>query len=205
MTSALGLDRTLLWPFVSIPRRRSTACSLASMSQRIPSERDATRHGLLLVVLGSKFGTGQDGDVAKHFRELEAWTRKNLEVGDVAWRWVNEDYDTADRVPFAGELAKAPGLYVATGFNAWGISNGTAAGILIAEQILGGSPDWAPVYDPMRKAPRKFNKGGDSHPRAQPRRHRARQRRSNESRPRQDRRMERGRRHTACYFGVVHS
>src|SRR5262245_32397698 len=120
------------------------------------------QHGLVLVVLGSKFGTGQEGDVAKYFRELEAWTRKNLEVGDVAWRWVNEDYETADRVPFAGELSEAPGLYIATGFNAWGISNGTAAGILIAEQILGGSPDWAPVYDPMRKVPRKFNKGGDS-------------------------------------------
>jgi glycine/D-amino acid oxidase-like deaminating enzyme len=120
------------------------------------------QHGLVLVVLGSKFGTGQEGDVAKYFRELEAWTRKNLEVGDVAWRWVNEDYETADRVPFAGEVSEAPGLYVATGFNAWGISNGTAAGILIAEQILGGLPDWAPVYDPMRKVPRKFNKGGDS-------------------------------------------
>jgi nitrite reductase/ring-hydroxylating ferredoxin subunit len=116
----------------------------------------------LLVVLGSKFGTGQEGDVAKHFRDLEAWTRQNLEVGDVAWRWVNEDYDTADRVPFAGELSEAPGLYVATGFNAWGISNGTAAGILIAQQILGKPPHWASIYDPMRKSPRKFNKGGDS-------------------------------------------
>jgi glycine/D-amino acid oxidase-like deaminating enzyme/nitrite reductase/ring-hydroxylating ferredoxin subunit len=118
--------------------------------------------GPLLVVLGSKFATGQEGDIAKHFRDLEAWTRQNLDVGDVAWRWVNEDYDTADRVPFAGALEKAPGLYIATGFNAWGISNGTAAGILIAEQILGESPDWASVYDPVRKVPRNFNKGGDS-------------------------------------------
>jgi glycine/D-amino acid oxidase-like deaminating enzyme/nitrite reductase/ring-hydroxylating ferredoxin subunit len=121
--------------------------------------------GLLLVVLGSKFGTGLEGDVAKHFRDLEAWTRRNLEVGDIAWRWVNEDYDTADRIPFVGALSQAPSLYIATGFNAWGISNGTAAGILVAQQILGKSPPWAPwasVYDPMRKVPRKFNKGGDS-------------------------------------------
>ena len=90
--------------------------------------------------LGSKFGTGQDGDVAMHLRELEAWTRKNLAVGNVAWRWVNEDYDTADRVPFAGELSEAPGLYVASGFNAWGISNGTAAGMLIAQQIVAEAP-----------------------------------------------------------------
>jgi nitrite reductase/ring-hydroxylating ferredoxin subunit len=118
--------------------------------------------GLLLVVLGSKFGTGLEGDVAKHFRDLEAWTRQNLNVGDAAWRWVNEDYETPDRVPFVGEVPQAPRLYIATGFNAWGISNGTAAGILIAQQILGEEPDWASIYDPVRKVPTKFNKGGDS-------------------------------------------
>jgi len=62
-------------------------------------------------------------------------------------------------VPFVGQEPKAPGLYIATGFNAWGISNGTAAGILIAKQILGEQPDWASVYDPARKASKNFNKG----------------------------------------------
>jgi glycine/D-amino acid oxidase-like deaminating enzyme/nitrite reductase/ring-hydroxylating ferredoxin subunit len=118
--------------------------------------------GPLLVVLGSKFATGLEGDIAKHFRALEAWTRRNLNVGAVAWRWVNEDYDTPDRIPYVGALPKAPGLYVATGFNAWGISAGTAAGILIAETILGRAPDWASIFDPVRKTPKGFNKGGDS-------------------------------------------
>ena len=118
--------------------------------------------GALLVVLGPKFGTGLEGDVAEHFRELEAWIRRNLKVGDVAWRWGNEDYETFDRLPLAGKVPQAQGLSIATGFNAWGISSGTAAGILIARQILGESPDWASVYDPTRKSLRKFNKGGDS-------------------------------------------
>jgi nitrite reductase/ring-hydroxylating ferredoxin subunit len=118
--------------------------------------------GMLLVVLGSKFGTGLEGNVAKHFRELEAWTRRNLQVGDAAWRWVNEDYDSPDRLPFIGASAQAPNLYVATGFNAWGISNGTAAGILVAQQILGKTPAWASIYDPDRRVPKEFNKGGES-------------------------------------------
>ena len=119
--------------------------------------------GLLLVVLGSKFGTGLEGNVAKHFRELEAWTRRNLpQVGAAAWRWVNEDYDSPDRLPFVGASSQAPNLYVATGFNAWGISNGTAAGILIAQQILGKSLAWASLYDPDRSVPKEFNKGGES-------------------------------------------
>jgi glycine/D-amino acid oxidase-like deaminating enzyme/nitrite reductase/ring-hydroxylating ferredoxin subunit len=66
------------------------------------------------------------------------------------------------RAANVGEVPQAPSLYIATGFNAWGISNGTAAGILIAQQIFGESPDWASIYDPVRKVPRKFNKGGDS-------------------------------------------
>jgi nitrite reductase/ring-hydroxylating ferredoxin subunit len=119
-------------------------------------------NGLLLVVLGSKFATGLEGDVAQHFLELEAWTRRNLDVGDAAWRWVNEDYDSPDRLPFVGASAKAPSLYIATGFNAWGISNGTAAGILIAQQILGKRPSWGSIFNPERTVPKKFNKGGDS-------------------------------------------
>ncbi len=87
------------------------------------------RDGPLLVVLGPAFKTGQDGDVARRFRDLDKWVRANLPVGEAAWRWVNEDYDTADRVPFVGAPSDdAPGFYIATGFNAWGISNGTAAG-----------------------------------------------------------------------------
>ena len=121
------------------------------------------RDGPLLVALGPKFNTGQDGDVAARFRDLERWVRQNLTDGDAVWRWANEDYDTADRVPFVGQPSKqAPGLYVATGFNGWGISNGTAAGISIADQIRGQPNSWASIYDPTRRSPKGFNQGGDT-------------------------------------------
>jgi glycine/D-amino acid oxidase-like deaminating enzyme/nitrite reductase/ring-hydroxylating ferredoxin subunit len=121
------------------------------------------RDGPLLVVLGPSFKTGQDGDVARRFRELDKWVRTNLPVGEAAWRWVNEDYDTADRVPFVGAPSDdAPGFYVATGFNAWGISNGTAAGMLIADQIRGRSNPWATLYAPARPSPKNFNRGGEA-------------------------------------------
>jgi glycine/D-amino acid oxidase-like deaminating enzyme/nitrite reductase/ring-hydroxylating ferredoxin subunit len=121
------------------------------------------RDGPVLVVLGPRFNTGQDGDVAQRFRDLESWTRANLSVGDAAWQWVNEDYETADRVPFVGAPSDdAPEFYVATGFNGWGISNGTAAGILIADQIRGRSNPWTKLYDPRRPSPEDFVQGGDT-------------------------------------------
>ena len=54
-------------------------------------------------------------------------------------------------------------MYVATGFNGWGISNGTAAAMLIADQIQELVNPWSALYDPQRPLPPKaFNRGGDS-------------------------------------------
>jgi glycine/D-amino acid oxidase-like deaminating enzyme/nitrite reductase/ring-hydroxylating ferredoxin subunit len=117
------------------------------------------RDGLFLMVLSPRFNTGQDGDVAGQFRLLERWTRERLPVGDAAWRWVNEDYDTADRLPL---VALKEGFYVATGFNGWGISNGTAAAMLIADRIRGRSNPWADLYRDTRPYDEEFNKGGDT-------------------------------------------
>ena len=123
--------------------------------------RDAK--GPLLIVLGPSFPNGSDGDVAARFEQLEHWVRDNVPAGEVAWRWVNEDYDTADDFPYAGALTgEAAGMYVASGFNGWGISNGTAAAMLIADQIQNERNPWRTLYNPRRRAPKDFNPGGDS-------------------------------------------
>jgi glycine/D-amino acid oxidase-like deaminating enzyme/nitrite reductase/ring-hydroxylating ferredoxin subunit len=120
--------------------------------------------GPLLIVLGPAFITGQEGDVAARFRQLDDWAHRNLPVQQGAWRWFNEDYDTPDRVPYVGEPEKkSKGLYIATGFNGWGISNGAAAGLLISDQIQGRPNPWTKLYDPRRRSPKNYNKGDDSH------------------------------------------
>jgi Rieske Fe-S protein len=136
--------------------------SIDTPAHSLRTGRDA--EGRLLIALGPKFNTGQDGDVARRFRELEAWARAHLPVGAVAWRWCNEDYDTADRMPFVGEPDPdgAPGFFVATGFNGWGISNGTAAGLMMASQIATGSHPWGPLYAPARASAKGFHVNGDT-------------------------------------------
>ena len=121
--------------------------------------------GPVLVVLAPRFPTGHDGDIAGRFDALERWVRASLPAaGEARWRWINEDYDSSDHLPFAGALRKAPGLYVATGFGGWGISNGTAAGLLIAAQVQGRAHPWSKLYAPERRA-KKANEGGDTHTR----------------------------------------
>lgn len=79
-----------------------------------------------LVVVGPRFNTGQGGDIAQRLMDLDDWTRRNLPVAEVVWHWCNEDYDTPDRMAYVGEPdpSTAPGYFIATGFNGWGITNG---------------------------------------------------------------------------------
>ena len=57
---------------------------------------------------------------------------------------------------------QSPGLFVATGFNGWGISNGTAVGLGMARQIITGRCPWKQLYDPNRPSPDDFNQSSDS-------------------------------------------
>lgn len=130
-------------------------------SHSIRTGRDAG--GLLLVVLGPRFNTGQEDNVARRFFELEDWAREHFAVEDLLWRWANEDYETADRVPYVGAPSPdAPGFYIATGFNAWGITNGTAAGLLVADQVMSQDNAWVSLYEPARPFPKDFHQSGDT-------------------------------------------
>jgi len=135
--------------------------SAGEPSHSIRTGRDGD--GPLLITLGPRFDTGNEGNVPRLFHELEDWTRARFKVGDLVWRWGNEDYDTADRVPYVGAPSPdAPGFYIATGFNAWGITNGAAAGLLVADRILGRDNPFTDLYAPARPFPKGFHQSGDT-------------------------------------------
>ena len=57
-----------------------------------------------------------------------------------------------DGVPYIGQYSKAtPNLYVATGFNKWGMTGAMVAARLLADALTGERlPDWADIFDPAR-------------------------------------------------------
>ena len=61
-----------------------------------------------------------------------------------AYRWVNEDYSSIDSMPFVGWSNSSSDRYlVAMGFGAWGISNGTVAGMILADLAAGKDNRWS--------------------------------------------------------------
>jgi glycine/D-amino acid oxidase-like deaminating enzyme/nitrite reductase/ring-hydroxylating ferredoxin subunit len=113
---------------------------------RVSLRGSRDEYGPLLVVTGAGFRPGH-ADVAAQRDALERFVRDRFPVQAIPFWWSNEDYDAMDRVPFAGCMTrKARRLYTATGFSGWGLSNGTAAGLLLADRILERPNPYAELY-----------------------------------------------------------
>ena len=105
----------------------------------------------LVLFGGQDHKTGHEGDANERYRNLESHVRDRFDVESVEYRWSTQDYVSVDSVPYIGPLGPAAeNVYVATGFGGWGMTNGTAAGILLADQIRTGSHEWEDVFSPSR-------------------------------------------------------
>lgn len=105
----------------------------------------------LLLVGGESHDTGQDDCTSGRYEALAAFARETFGAGDILYRWSAHDLVTPDKLPYIGRAtAKHPRSYVATGFRKWGMSNGTAAALLIRDLILGIENPYANLFDPTR-------------------------------------------------------
>jgi glycine/D-amino acid oxidase-like deaminating enzyme/nitrite reductase/ring-hydroxylating ferredoxin subunit len=108
---------------------------------------------LWLVLAGTSFKAGHVDEERDIFAELETYARDTFGV-EAEYKWTNEDYTPMDGAPFIGWSSSIKdGYLVATGFDAWGISNGSAAGIVLADIIAGRENPWLKVYDASRIKP----------------------------------------------------
>ncbi|MBO3663632.1 FAD-dependent oxidoreductase [Microbacterium sp. NEAU-LLB] len=99
-----------------------------------------TSQGLLLVG-GPSWTTGREQDPAKMLASLDEWVVDQFPgAARVTW-WAAQDYQTVSRVPFVGPTGE--GLWVATGFNKWGMTNGAAAALTLAGDLTGSPMPWA--------------------------------------------------------------
>jgi glycine/D-amino acid oxidase-like deaminating enzyme/nitrite reductase/ring-hydroxylating ferredoxin subunit len=104
-----------------------------------------------LIVEGEEHVPGAEGDVSRHYTELESWTREHFPVLSIDYRWSAQDYMTPDGLPFIGRATPASDrVLVATGFNKWGMTNGTLAAMLLTDLIEGRESPWLQRYSATR-------------------------------------------------------
>lgn len=91
----------------------------------------------ILVVAGGDHPFGSPGkDPRAHYAELEAWTREHFPVEAVVSRWMAEDYSAGDNRAYIGRMSHGVDtLLTATGFAKWGLSTGSAAGVVFRDHL----------------------------------------------------------------------
>jgi len=105
----------------------------------------------VLILTGPTFKHGRPEDEEAAFGELEAFAREHFGYSGGGWRWSNEDYGPRDGLPYVGWAGgEGDSLLVATGFDAWGLSNGAAAGRIVADLCQERENGWAKLFDASR-------------------------------------------------------
>jgi len=105
-------------------------------------------YGNLLLLGGGAHRTGKKGG---NWRELEAFAQKYYPRAKTVARWATQDCMTLDAVPYIGQYSpNTPDLFVATGFNKWGMTSSMVAAMILTELVQDKDSAYAAVFSPMR-------------------------------------------------------
>jgi glycine/D-amino acid oxidase-like deaminating enzyme/nitrite reductase/ring-hydroxylating ferredoxin subunit len=104
----------------------------------------------LLVVVGGSHEVGTSHDHRSHHADLERHAAERWGAGRVRYRWSAQDHAAVDGLPMIGSSRLHPRVLVATGMRKWGLTLGTAAATLLAEEITGDRPHGGP-FVPTRR------------------------------------------------------
>ena len=105
-------------------------------------------YGQYLLIGGGGHRTGKKGG---GWREIEDFANRYFPKAPQKCRWATQDCMSLDGVPYIGRYsANTPELFVATGFNKWGMTSSMAAAMILCDMIQEKDNLYAPVFSPSR-------------------------------------------------------
>ncbi len=109
----------------------------------------------LLLAVGYDYKTGTE-ELKNGYTRLETAVRKMYPDAEVLYKWSAEDCISLDKIPYIGDFSVTmPNVYVATGFNKWGITSSNVAANIIADKILGKENEYEDLFKARRVEPIK--------------------------------------------------
>lgn len=107
-----------------------------------------------ILIGGNSHISGLRGSTTTRYKKLADYAEKRFGVTEITHRWSDRDYLAYDDIPLVGKMYPwSKNLYVATAFHKWGLTNGTAAAMMLTETIKGHESPWAHAFDSLRLKP----------------------------------------------------
>ncbi len=102
----------------------------------------------LLLLGGGGHRTGKQGGC---WRELEEFAAKYYKGARVVGKWAAQDTITLDDLPYIGQYSpRTPNLFVATGFNKWGMTSSMLAADVLCALLQGKTHPCEKILSPAR-------------------------------------------------------
>ncbi len=101
-----------------------------------------------LLLGGGSHRTGKNGG---SYLELEKFVKQYFPQSIIRYKWATQDCMTLDDIPYIGKYSKStPNLYVATGFNKWGMTSSMIASKILCDLVQEKKNKYAMVFSPSR-------------------------------------------------------
>lgn len=116
----------------------------------------------LLFIGGGDHRTGKEGG---NYDELRCFAKRYYPLAKERYFWATQDCMTLDSIPYIGQYSKhTPNIFVATGFNKWGMTNSMVSAMILVDMVLNRKNEYADVYSPSRSMlkPQLFINGWES-------------------------------------------
>lgn len=105
-------------------------------------------YGDLLLLGGGGHRTGKQGGC---WHELEAFSGKYYQGAKIVEKWATQDCMTLDDMAYIGQYSKStPDVFVATGFNKWGMTNAMVSADILCDLVKEKQSPYAEVFSPSR-------------------------------------------------------
>lgn len=105
-------------------------------------------YGDYLLLGGGGHRTGGKGG---NWQELRKFASLVYPDAREKYAWATQDCMSLDGIPYIGRYSKhTPNLYVASGFNKWGMSSSMVAAMLLCDMVMERENEYAEVFSPSR-------------------------------------------------------
>jgi glycine/D-amino acid oxidase-like deaminating enzyme/nitrite reductase/ring-hydroxylating ferredoxin subunit len=113
--------------------------------------RSIRRWGEWILIGGEGHQTGASKADPERYEQLIEFGRRHYGIAHFPYRWSTQDGMPVDHLPYIGRYhPRADGLWVAAGFQKWGMTNGTVAAMVLTDLIAGRENPYAAQLDPNR-------------------------------------------------------
>ena len=101
-----------------------------------------------LLLGGGGHRTGKNGG---GWNELLEFSKKYYPNSEEVCRWAAQDCITLDGISYIGQYSRlTPSLYVATGFNKWGMTSSMVSASILNDLIQGRENEYESLFSPSR-------------------------------------------------------